>query len=186
MDPLPELTIALSLATLFAAAAIHKLRAWEEWPGLVRNYRLLPEFLAGAAAAALPAAEACVSGALAWPAAQPVGGIAAAALLVAYAAAIGINLGRGRTEIDCGCFGSRLKQGIAPWMVGRNLLLAGLALTLLLPRTPRPLAFTEIAAAAGIAATLGLLYPVLAVVVRPPPPTFEQNYRASVAARAHD
>jgi hypothetical protein len=167
LDPLPQLTIALSLATLFAAAAAHKLLAAREWPGVVRNYRLVPDVLAGTIAALIILAETLTAGALLWPPAQRAGAAAAAALLVAYAVAIGINVARGRTRIDCGCFGSRLRQGIAPWMVARNLVLAVLALTLLLPAAQRPLSVAEVAIALATVVTLGFLYPVLAIVARP-------------------
>ena len=86
---------------------------------------------------------------------------------------------RGRTTMDCGCFGSRLRQGIAPWMVWRNVGIAALALLLCLPVTGRALAAGEFIVAAAAVATLALLYPVLAVVARPAPPTFEQNFHAA-------
>ena len=184
LDPLPQLTIALSLAVLFAASAVHKLLAWQEWPGVVRNYRLVPDGVAGAVAAALLCAELLAAGALLWTPVRPAAGLAAAALLVSYAAALWINLKRGRTSIDCGCFGSRLRQGIAPWMMWRNAVLAALALTLLLPTSARPLSGIEVALAAASVVALAFLYPVLAIALRAPPPTFDQNYRSALRARA--
>ena len=184
LDPLTQLTIALSLAALFGAAAVHKLLALPEWPGVVRNYRLFPGALAGAVAGAVPCAEGLTAGALLWTPARQAGACAAAALLASYAAAIWINLRRGRTSIDCGCLGSRLRHGIAAWMLWRNLLLALMALSLLLPASPRPLSLAEIAVAAVTVATLALLYPVLAVVARPPPPTYDANYHATARTRA--
>ena len=178
-DPLLQLTIALSLAALFGTAVVHKLLALAEWPSVVRNYRLFPEALAGVVAATLLCAEGLTAGALLWASTRQAGASIAAALLLSYAAAIGANLRRGRTHIDCGCFGSRLRQGIAAWMVWRNLLLALLALTLLLPASPRPLSPIEIVVAAVLVATLALLYPVLAVVARPPPPTYDANYHGT-------
>lgn len=176
--------IALSLAALFAASTVHKLLALQEWPGVVRNYRLVPDAVAGVVAGTVLCAEALTAGALFWTPAARVGGYAAAALLVTYAAAIWINLRRGRTSIDCGCFGSRLRQGIAAWMVGRNLLLAMLALTLLLPVRGRSLSVAELVVTVTCVVTLAFLYPVLTIVLRPPPPTFDQNYRTAVRAQA--
>ena len=178
-DPLLQLTIALSLAALFGAAAIHKVLALAEWPSVVRNYRLFPEALAGVVAATLLCAEGLTAGALLWAPTRRAGACIATALLLGYAAAIGANLRRGRAHIDCGCFGSRLRQGIAAWMVWRNLLLALLVLTMLLPVGPRPLSPLEFAVAAVSAATLAMLYPVLAVVARPPPPTYDANYHGT-------
>lgn len=179
LDPLVGLTIAWALAALFAAAALHKLSSWQEWPGLVREYALVPDCAADVAAAVLPGAEALTACALVWPAARSLGAVAAAALMLAYGAALAINLGRGRTTIDCGCFGSRQRQGIAPWMVWRNLLLAGCALLLTLPVDGRALGATDLIVAAAAVATLAFLYPVVAEVLRPAPPSFEQNFHAA-------
>src|SRR5580700_8763813 len=112
LDTLPHLTLALALATLLAASAAHKLAARGQWPVIVRRYQLLPEALVTPAAVLLPLAD---------------------------AAALAINLGRGRSTIDCGCFGPQRRQGIAAWMVDRNLVLAAMALLLLLPTDGRTL-----------------------------------------------
>ena len=67
LDTLPHLTRALALATLLAAAAAHKLRAREQWPAVLRQYRLLPEVLVAPVAALLPLTEALAAAALLWP-----------------------------------------------------------------------------------------------------------------------
>jgi hypothetical protein len=177
MNPLLEWTVAFSLAALFAASAAHKVRAFREWPGIVRNYRLLPDALVGTVVVILPLAEALTAAALLAFPVRRAGACLAALLLLAYAAALGINLGRGRTRIDCGCFGSRLRQDISSWMVVRNLVLALFALALLIPAEHRPLPAAAMIASITLAATLAFLYPVLAVALRPPPPTYEENYR---------
>jgi hypothetical protein len=183
MDPLLELTVAGSLAVLFAASTAHKLAALGEWPGVVRNYRVLPQALALPAAGMLLITGAITAAALFWPATRPIGACAAAAQLLLFAAAMAINLRRGHSSIDCGCFGSRLRQGIAAWMVARNLALALLALSLLLPARPRELGVLDIATAVAAVAILTFLYPVLDVVLRPPPATFAENFEAAAAAR---
>lgn len=183
MDPLLELTVAWALALLFAASTAHKLIAHAEWPGVVRNYRLLPGTLAVPAAGALLIAEALTAAALVWPTTRGFGACVAAALLIVFAAAIAINVRRGRTSIDCGCFGSRLREGLSIWMVARNVALALLALGLLLPARPRELTALDITAALAVVATLSFLYPVLAVVLRPPPATFVENFEAGPTAR---
>lgn len=184
VDPLPALTIALGLAALFAGAAGHKLGAYQEWPGVVRNYRLVPDAASGVVAALLVALEAMTAAALLWPVTRGLGAVLAASLLSVYALGIGINLRRGRTHIDCGCFGARLREGIAPWMIYRNLVLAALALSLRLPLNDRPLAAGEVLFAIIAVATAAFLYPVLAVVNRRPVPSFDENFRASLGARA--
>lgn len=185
VDPLVALTVALSLATLFGAAATHKLLGWRELGGVVENYRVLPTVLARPVAAALPAIEALIAVAVVVPATRPAGGVAGALLLCGYGAAIALNLRRGRTYIDCGCFGSRLGRGVAPWMVVRNLLLAALATALALPVSSRPLAAMEVGVALALVATLAVLYPVAEIVARMPPPTFDENFAASRARGAH-
>jgi hypothetical protein len=144
----------------------------------------LPAALTATFAGALLVAGALTAGALLWPATRRIGACAAAAQLVVFAAAIAINLRRGRTSIDCGCFGSRLREGISAWLVARNLALALLALSMLLPATPRELTALDIATALAVVATLSFLYPVLAVVLRPAPATFAENFEASSAARS--
>ena len=180
MDPLWHETLALALAALFAAAGVLKVRAFREWPQVLENHRLLPARLLRPVAIALPIAELSValgllaapghaaSGA-AWRAVFTVAVLAAASLLVLFALAIGINLRRGRILIDCGCLGGRLRQPLAPWMVGRNLVLAGAALLLLMPSSGRALTLLDWVAAVGAALTLALLYPVLGVVLGRPP-----------------
>jgi hypothetical protein len=54
--------------------------------------------------------------------------VAAAVLLLVYAAAIGINLARGRRDIDCGCMGPANRQLLSGWLLLRNGLLAAIAL----------------------------------------------------------
>jgi hypothetical protein len=184
LDTLPQLTLALALAALFAAAAAHKLRWQAQWTASVRQYRLLPGALAVPVAALLPLTEALAAAALLWPRTRSTGALGAAALLLIYAAALAINLRRGRASIDCGCFGSRSRRGIAPWMVVRNLALAAAALALLLPTNGRALHAVEPGLALAFVVTLAFLYPVLEVVLQPPPPSFDDNLRASRARLA--
>ena len=143
MDPLIALTISLSLAALLAGAAAHKVLAWKQWKGVIDNYRLVPD-AAPMLKVLLPCGEVVAAVLLLLPFARPLGAGAAAALLLVYAVAMGVNIARGRTAIDCGCFGSQLRHGISGWMVGRNIMLAILALTLCLPASPRPLSAFDV------------------------------------------
>jgi uncharacterized membrane protein len=181
LDTLPQLTLVLALAALFLTAALHKLLSREQWPAVVRQYRLLPEPLAGPVALVLPFTEALAAVALLWPRTRAAAAVAVAALLLVYAVALAINLRRGRRSIDCGCFGAQRRHGIAPWMVARNLLLAALALVLLLPANGRAPSATELSLALVFVVTLGFLYPVLQAVMQPSPPSFDDNLRASRA-----
>jgi hypothetical protein len=174
MDPFIKLTISLSLAALLTGAAAHKLLAWGRWQGIVENYRVVPNATA-ILAVLLPCGEVTASVLLLlW---RPLGAVAAAALLVLYAVAMGINIARGRSAIDCGCFGTPLRNGISGWMVGRNIVLAIVALTLCLPTSPRALSVFDALLAVGIVVTLGFLYPVVGVVMERPLPRYDDNYR---------
>jgi hypothetical protein len=161
MDPLIGLTIALAFAALCGGAAVHQGLGWSEWPGILRNYRLLPEAWVPVVAVVLPLLEALTSLALLWPRSRVLGASTAAVLLVVFALAMGINLGRGRTHIDCGCFGVRLRTGLSRWMVVRNVLLAALVLALLVPPAPRPLSMWDWIVALISVASLAFLYPAL-------------------------
>src|SRR5688500_17770706 len=123
LDPAVSLILTLGGALLFAAAALHKLRAREAFTATLRECQLLPDPRVLAAAIALAVAELAVAGGLAastlsdtpelaWSTA---GGMA---LLLLYAGAISINLVRGRRQLDCGC--SFHRKAIGGWMVARN------------------------------------------------------------------
>jgi TRAP-type C4-dicarboxylate transport system permease small subunit len=89
----------------------------------------MPQIAVPAFALLLPPVEAAVAAALlfapsSWPEES------AAILLVLFAAAMAVNIWRGRRHIDCGCFQSALKQTLSWTLVARN---AGLALLLAVP-----------------------------------------------------
>lgn len=136
IDPSIALAGRLLGAMVFAAAVAGKIRHRHELAGVVANYRLLPEPLAASAAWMIVGLEclvvlSLVSGVL------PVAGAALAiALLAGFALAMGINLARGRREIDCGCFQSGLRQRLSKALVARNILLAALLTPLLVAQTP--------------------------------------------------
>ena len=85
-------------------------------------------------------------------------GLAGAGLLLVYAAAIALNLARGRDAIDCGCGAPGDERSIGVDLVARNLVLAALALGAALPATARALTWLDLAsAAAAFAAAAALL-----------------------------
>jgi uncharacterized membrane protein YphA (DoxX/SURF4 family) len=58
--------------------------------------------------------------------------VLSALLMVVFLLAIAINLGRGRRDLECGCFGSRRHEKIGWKVVGRDLILLLLSLQLAL------------------------------------------------------
>ena len=124
MDPVLHYLLVCLLAMVFIQSGAAKLGARDEFLGVVGSYRLLPSAIVPMFAALLPFAELAAGIGVALPATRAAGATAAAALLLMFALAMAINLARGRTEIDCGCFKSGYRQTINAWLVGRNLVLA--------------------------------------------------------------
>jgi hypothetical protein len=100
------------------------MRHWAVFQGVFAYYRLLPEVLVAPVAYLLPPVETLLGTALLLGVGSPWPEAAAAALLVLFAAAMGINIRRGRRHIDCGCFQSALKQSLSWKLVVRNFVLS--------------------------------------------------------------
>lgn len=141
IDPGLALLVALAGAVLFGSAALHKLRAMAVFEGTLAEYRVMP--LAGVRPAALVvvAIECALPFGLLWAPTRVAAAVAGAALLLVYAGAIGLNLRRGRRDIDCGC--TFQHRPIGGWMVVRNSLLAAALLVLTLPTGERPLGWAD-------------------------------------------
>ena len=158
-EPLILWALRSFLAALFAVAAISKLGAMEEFHGVVRNFRLLPDPLAKPVAMALPVAELAVAAGLLIAPLAPPAALTAALLLAGFGIAIAINVMRGRTAIDCGCFRNGMKQRISWAMVGRNAVLTAMALaTAALLPAARAAGPADVAAGAMAGTVLILLY----------------------------
>jgi hypothetical protein len=157
LDPAIGALLLACLALLFASAALHKLRNLAHFTEVLRAYRVLPED-AVRLASLVPLAELAIAAGLVAPATRFGAALAGAALLLVYAAAIGVNLGRGRRELACGCGGPDDARPIAPWMVARNLTLALLLGVTLLSWRERPLLATDAITVGGGAVVAILLY----------------------------
>jgi hypothetical protein len=157
LDPAVGALLLGAFALLFASAALHKLLDLGYFTEAFRAYAVLPAALAGVAPL-LPILELTVGAGLLVGASRTGAAAAGAALLVAYAAAIGINLARGRRDLSCGCGGVNDRRPIAAWMVWRNLILAGLLALTLLPWTRRPLGAADALTIGAGTAVAALLY----------------------------
>ena len=157
----------ICVGLVFVLAAVQKTQHWRIFFGVVANYRLLPGGLVAPVAVLLPPAEMLIGILLLSAQMRPFGALAAILLLGVFAAAMAINLRRGRAQIDCGCGHTILKQTLSWTLVTRN---AGLA-ALLLPSLvyTQPLAKTTLLT--GVAAGLGLflLYLLLNIFTALPP-----------------
>lgn len=161
LDPIVSWILRLALAALFTTAAAHKIRDLHGFQQTVSDYEILPRRLLPPAAIGLVAFEVLiaidlatglVTGAMTGTvvatlpptattaAAQgPWAGLAASLLLVIYGLAIGINLLRGRNEIDCGCLGPASRQPLSTGLLVRNGILAFAAAMTSLPLSNRAL-----------------------------------------------
>ena len=141
---------AMAVGLVFVLAGLAKLLHRELFVGVIANYRLLPAALVGPAALLLPPVELALGTALLlsghWLAA-----LGSMVLLLVFAAAMAINIRRGRSQIDCGCGRSQLRQPLSWLLVGRNVVLAALLLPRLLPSPAVSATDLMIALAGGLA-----------------------------------
>lgn len=139
----------IGLACIFLTAGVGKLRHLMVFEGVLANYRLLPRWAIAPVHVLLPLVEIAVAIAVLT---RPALGAPAAALLLLFAAAMAVNLRRGRRDIDCGCHQSALRQRLSWALVWRNGVLALLALAAALP----PVRVSASAWLTGAGAGLGL------------------------------
>jgi uncharacterized membrane protein YphA (DoxX/SURF4 family) len=130
-DPVWLTACSLGLALLFGAAGWHKLRNQPVFTAILHGYALLPERLVRPASMLLPWLEMSAAVGLLIPVSQTFAALLAAALLLAYAAAMALSLLKGQRIADCGCHFGEQRQAVSAALVWRNLLLSGLALSLL-------------------------------------------------------
>jgi hypothetical protein len=137
LDPAFGYLIIAGIALLLTAAGAHKLRDLARFAEVFAAYRVLPEAFARRVAWLIPSLELCVAASLLWEPSRRAAAVAATAVLIAYASGLGINLVRGRRELDCGCGAASDRRAIAGWMVWRNLMLAAVIAITVLPWSPR-------------------------------------------------
>ncbi|WP_460126365.1 MauE/DoxX family redox-associated membrane protein [Pseudomonas sp. S2_C03] len=142
-DPIFIIASALAIAVLLASAATHKLRAPARFRKQLADYQLLPDVLVRPIARLIPVVELVIAFALLVPACRAYAALTAGALIALYAAAIGINLWRGRRDIDCGCAGPDQAQPLRPILLLRNSALVGLALLACVTPAVRELGFFD-------------------------------------------
>lgn len=152
LDPVADLIVRTALAWLMAAAAWHKRRDPVGFRQALAAYEVWPAGGVAGFAVAVPVAEAALAAALVAPGWRLVGLFGTAAVLSAYAVAMGVNLWRGRRDLDCGCGGT--PTPIGPWLIGRNLALAAVAVLASAPVASRPLSWVD--GLSVVAATLAL------------------------------
>ncbi len=158
IDPAILGLCALALALIFGASGVMKLRDLEMFEGSLANYQLAPRWMEKPLAYPLPMVECVAAIGLLFSSTRAVAGCALLALLAIFTGAIAINLARGRSNIDCGCFGPTLRQQLSGWLLLRNFFLLILTAILILPATDRALESLDAVTIVLGALTLVTLY----------------------------
>lgn len=158
IDPAISTALSLPLAALLAAAAAHKAIAPAEFSSVLRDYRVIPDSLAPLLAPAVILVEAMLAGGLLAPISRSFAGFGAAVLFAIYAAAIAVNLIRGRTGIDCGCSFGRATGRLSSALLFRNAALILSALVAASPVSARALGVFDFASAVLFTLAVGALY----------------------------
>jgi hypothetical protein len=158
IDPAVRGLCAFSLALIFGASGAMKLRDLEMFEASLANYQLAPMWMEKPLAYLLPIIECAGAAGLLIASTRAGAAWMLLALLTIFSGAITINLARGRTNIDCGCFGPALRQELSRWLLLRNLFLMALAAVVLLPESGRAIESLDVVTIVLGATTLVILY----------------------------
>jgi uncharacterized membrane protein len=158
IDPVFSWMAAASAAAIFAASGALKFYDVETFRGAVANYRLLPQGLEAPFAWIAPVIETAAALGLLLTPVRSWSALVLILLLCIFTGAIVINLARGRTDIDCGCFGPALRQRLSWWLLLRNAALFALLATAAMPVGGRAMDFLDYTTVFMAAATVVVLY----------------------------
>jgi Methylamine utilisation protein MauE len=158
VDPAIVLLARASVSLLFAVAAVHKLLRPHQFVSALEAYELAGRRFNAVIARILPLLELAAAIGIWIVPSRPSASALAATLFVIYAAAIGINLTRGRRDLDCGCTAFGRRSPIAGWMLVRNSILAVVAVLASAPTMSRALTLTDALTVAGGLCVLTFIY----------------------------
>ena len=165
IDPVVEWIATISAAAIFLASGALKLYDLEAFRSAVVNYRILPGWLETPFAWSVPAVESAAAAGLLIPMLWPWPALALLCLLSAFTLAIVINLARGRTDIDCGCFGPALRQGLSWWLLARNGTLFAMLAIALMPAEGRAMNLVDDLSVGFAVAIFVVLYAALNILI---------------------
>lgn len=135
IDAVFTVIVQTAFSLLFGLAGLEKLRNRTLFMLQLEQYQLLPKSLVQIIGNTVILLE--ISAAILLLFLQTFYGVVIGVLLLAcYAFAIGKNLFKGRSWIDCGCLGSD-GEGLSYWLVLRNMVLAAILSIALIPATNR-------------------------------------------------
>lgn len=155
-------TLRTATALLFAAGLVHKLWDIGEFRRTVGAYLRGPGIdtagLRSTIAGLVVVLEATVVVACLFAGNHPLAAALASGTLLLYAGAMGVNLIKGNTLLDCGCSWGSARQPVSSALVARNVLLAVVVLGMTLPTADRTLTAIDVASVALATLALALLY----------------------------
>ncbi|HCU89581.1 MAG TPA: methylamine utilization protein MauE [Gammaproteobacteria bacterium] len=129
LDPVPILLCNYFIGCLFLFGCFDKVRAFPMFRATLDDYQLVPSAFLNISSVIVIVLELGIGIGAFKPTLAPFSMFCGAVLLLVYSAAIGINLARGRNNIDCGCTGPATRQFISKWLVLRNFGLIAIAIT---------------------------------------------------------
>jgi hypothetical protein len=158
IDPAIRGLSAFALALIFGTSGAIKLRDLDLFEGSLVNYHLAPTWMEKPLTYLLPLLECAGAAGLLLPSTRATAAMLLFALLSIFTIAIAVNHARGRSDIDCGCFGPALRQRLSGWLLVRNAFLTIIAIFAMLPENGRTLESVDVVTIAMGAATLTVLY----------------------------
>jgi hypothetical protein len=158
IDPAVGYSIALGMAVLLSTSGLQKIRDFSLFSALLSAYRIVPGKFLRVVAMVVPCVEILLAGGLCVAPCRRGCLAAAATLLIGYGMAMGVNLHRGRDQLDCGCGTLRARRPIGRWMLWRNGVLAAASASCLVPWSTRPLQAVDGLTVLGCVATAMLVY----------------------------
>lgn len=139
MQPYLLALMRFALSIIFVASAISKLRNQPAFVAIVLNYRVLPKHWGRRFALTLPWVELVLGLSLLFGVFTQPTAVLSGLSLLSFTVAVGINLLRGRKDLDCGCGGAKRSQKISGRIILRNVALIMLAVPLMLWARDDPL-----------------------------------------------
>jgi uncharacterized membrane protein len=159
IDPVVGAIVSGSCGLLFAVAGAHKLRERADFAEILAGYRVLPARLVSAASLLVPTLECLIAIGLLVPSVRERASLVGGVLLAVYAAAMGLNLLRGRRQLSCGCLGPHGGGAISAALVGRNVLVAlALAAAGSIRWSGRPASWLDVGTMLAAICAMALLY----------------------------
>jgi hypothetical protein len=158
IDPVLGWMAAGAAAAIFAGSGALKFYDLETFRGALANYRLLPQILEAPFAWIAPVVETAAALGLLLAPIRSSAALVLIILLGVFTGAIAINLARGRTDIDCGCFGPALRQRLSWWLLLRNAGLFALLMLAAMPAGGRAMDLLDYTTMVMAAATVVVLY----------------------------